>query len=74
MKKRFTEAQTIGFLREGGSGVAIKDLCRLSERRVLTVVRMSATPCGTFRPRIARGRFGRRSRYWRTATGGTGPG
>lgn len=110
MKKRFTEAQIIGFLREGGSGVAITDLCRrhgfseasyylwrgkfggmsvsdakrlkeletengrLSERRVLTVVRMSATPCGAFRPRIAMGRFGRRSRYWRTATGGTGPG
>ena len=28
MKKRFTEAQIIGFLREGAGGVAIKDLCR----------------------------------------------
>ncbi len=28
MKKRFTEAQIIGFLPEGASGVAIKDLCR----------------------------------------------
>ena len=25
---QFTEAQIIGFLREGGSGVAVKDLCR----------------------------------------------
>ena len=28
MKKRFTEEQVIGFLREGERGVAIKDLCR----------------------------------------------
>jgi putative transposase len=28
VKKRFIEAQIIGFLREGASGVAIKDLCR----------------------------------------------
>ncbi|KPL48485.1 transposase, partial [Xanthomonas axonopodis] len=28
MKKRFTEEQIIGFLREAESGVAIKDLCR----------------------------------------------
>ena len=28
MKKRFTEAQIIGFLREGASGVPVKDLCR----------------------------------------------
>ena len=28
MKKRFTEAQIVGFLREGDAGVAIKDLCR----------------------------------------------
>jgi putative transposase len=28
MKKRFTEAQTVGFLREADAGVAVKDLCR----------------------------------------------
>lgn len=28
MKKRFTEAQIVGFLREGEAGVGIKDLCR----------------------------------------------
>ena len=28
MKKRFTEEQIIGFLREGDKGVAVKDLCR----------------------------------------------
>ena len=28
MKKRFTEEQIIGFLREAERGVAIKDLCR----------------------------------------------
>ncbi|KOA95888.1 transposase, partial [Xanthomonas arboricola] len=27
MKKRFTEEQIIGFLREAEGGVAIKDLC-----------------------------------------------
>ena len=28
VKKRFSEEQIIGFLREGGKGVAVKDLCR----------------------------------------------
>jgi putative transposase len=28
MKKRFTEAQIVGFRREADAGVAIKDLCR----------------------------------------------
>ncbi|WP_143702203.1 transposase, partial [Xanthomonas oryzae] len=28
MKKRFSEEQIIGFLREAEAGVAIKDLCR----------------------------------------------
>lgn len=28
MKKRFTEEQIIGFLREVDSGIAVKDLCR----------------------------------------------
>lgn len=28
MKKRFTEEQIIGFLREADAGVAIKELCR----------------------------------------------
>jgi putative transposase len=28
MKKRFTEGQIVGFLREADAGVAIKDLCR----------------------------------------------
>ncbi len=28
MKKRFSEEQIIGFLREADAGVAIKDLCR----------------------------------------------
>ena len=29
MKKRFTEEQIIGFLREADAGLPIKDLCRL---------------------------------------------
>lgn len=28
MKKRFTEAQIVGFLREADAGVPVKDLCR----------------------------------------------
>ena len=28
MKKRFTEEQIIGFLREADAGVKVKDLCR----------------------------------------------
>jgi len=28
MKKRFTEEQIIGFLREADAGVAVKDVCR----------------------------------------------
>ena len=28
MKKRFTEAQIIGFLREAEAGLAVKELCR----------------------------------------------
>ncbi len=28
MKKRFTEEQIIGFLREADTGVKVKDLCR----------------------------------------------
>jgi putative transposase len=28
VKKRFTEEQIIGFLREGDKGVAVKELCR----------------------------------------------
>ena len=28
MKKRFTEAQIVGFLREADAGIAVKDLCR----------------------------------------------
>ena len=28
MKKRFTEEQIIGFLREADKGIAVKDLCR----------------------------------------------
>ena len=28
MKKRYTEEQIIGFLKEGDGGVALKDLCR----------------------------------------------
>jgi putative transposase len=28
MKKRFTEGQIVGFLREANAGVAVKDLCR----------------------------------------------
>ncbi|MCC8444770.1 transposase, partial [Xanthomonas cannabis] len=28
MKKRFSEEQIIGFLREAEAGIAIKDLCR----------------------------------------------
>jgi putative transposase len=28
MKKRYTEAQIIGFLRDGESGIGVKDLCR----------------------------------------------
>ena len=28
MKKRFSEEQIIGFLREGDRGVAVKELCR----------------------------------------------
>jgi putative transposase len=28
MKKRFTEAQIVGFLREADGGVRVKDLCR----------------------------------------------
>ncbi len=28
MKKRFTDEQIIGFLKQAGGGIAIKDLCR----------------------------------------------
>lgn len=28
MKKRFTESQIIGFLKEAQAGVSVKDLCR----------------------------------------------
>ncbi|MDA1307039.1 MAG: transposase, partial [Acidobacteria bacterium] len=28
MKKRYTEAQIVGFLREADAGVKVKDLCR----------------------------------------------
>ena len=28
MKKRFTEAQIVGFLREGDAGIPVKELCR----------------------------------------------
>ena len=28
MKKRYTEGQIIGFLRDGEAGIAVKDLCR----------------------------------------------
>jgi putative transposase len=28
MKKRFTEAQIVGFLREADAGIAVKELCR----------------------------------------------
>jgi len=28
VKKRFTEEQIIGFLREAGAGLAVADLCR----------------------------------------------
>ena len=28
MKKRFSEEQIIGFLRDGEAGIAVKDLCR----------------------------------------------
>lgn len=28
MKKRFTEAQIVGFLREADAGIPLKDLCR----------------------------------------------
>jgi putative transposase len=28
MKKRFTEAQIVGFLREADAGMPVKDLCR----------------------------------------------
>ena len=28
MKKRFTEAQIVGFLREADAGVSVKELCR----------------------------------------------
>jgi putative transposase len=28
MKKRFTEAQIVGFLREADAGVPVKELCR----------------------------------------------
>jgi len=28
MKKRFTEAQIVGFLREADAGIPVKDLCR----------------------------------------------
>ncbi|MFN8579573.1 MAG: transposase [Gemmatimonadaceae bacterium] len=31
MKKRITEAQSVGFLREADAGVAVKDLCRKHE-------------------------------------------
>ena len=28
MKKRFTEAQIVGFLREADAGIQVKELCR----------------------------------------------
>jgi putative transposase len=42
MKKRFTEEQIIGFLREVAAGVAVKDGCRRHE-----FSRRRATPCGS---------------------------
>lgn len=33
MKKRFTEAQIVGFLREADAGIPLKDLCHVAERR-----------------------------------------
>jgi len=32
MKKRFTEAQIVGFLREADAGIQVKDLCRKHPR------------------------------------------
>jgi transposase InsO family protein len=46
VKKRFTEEQIIGFLREADAGMPVKELCRkhgFSERRSLAVVGMSAS-------------------------------
>jgi putative transposase len=41
VKKRFTEEQIIGFLREADKGIALKDLCRkhgFSEARAVARV------------------------------------
>lgn len=38
MKKRFSDEQIIGFLREAESGMAIKELCRRhGSRRLVTI-------------------------------------
>jgi len=58
MKKRFTEAQIVGFLREADAGVAIKDLCRkhgFSEASYYLCRRKSGGPSVTRRaPDFAR--------------------
>ena len=33
MKKRFSDEQVVGFLREAEAGVAVKDLCRTTVER-----------------------------------------
>jgi hypothetical protein len=60
-KRRFTEQQIIGFLKEAEAGVAVKDLCRkhgFSERRSTVGGRSSEgyrwrkpNACGSSRPR-----------------------
>jgi putative transposase len=43
MKKRFTEAQIVGFLREADAGVPVKELCR---KHGFSDGSYAATTCG----------------------------
>ena len=49
MKKRFSEEQIIGFLREADAGMAVKDLCRRHGFREVGVYHRHAQLDGVWR-------------------------